>query len=692
MTMTLPPEATAPSSPTKATTAPAEESGRCGGGVWRALAECAAGLCEPLGPIEETGHMLLARMHEEREQQLAAEQAAAEERRRAQEIAAKQWEEELAQIQARRANMDAEELEQDCIAHFACSVLLQPGAIDDSAAGSAQSPTSCRRLGSMKSIASSKTFAVEADEDEEDDEEETELDEPRCAFERWLVDRLKAQPSPGADCAQSDAEGGCADNRWVSFGELPDAACGDLADSLAAALRQSAQEADDTAATLEGRAEEETGPGEFSDQFDEILRRYAAESEKAEEDGGNDKGHPEVCSSSVRDDAILGRALRAKAQRYRAVADRVDALAPTLHGDAASARTVAALAVLDLVDFVSAGGDDEAGAGRFVEPGGAEAADFRSFRAPVRAMSSADVCWALCSEKRRLILERMLPGMGADGRWDWPQVRRTCVGWWLCGIGAGTHYARHVPAPEVGLADTIVANLWRSAMTSLRAFEKTGRLPGNTAKVEEPDTKRIGRQLTDEVVFWYALMGTTLTKLRALLKTGALSSEPALQQLFSHERSEEPEFMRKNAFRLLQLHRYHLAVALFVLSDSYEEAARVVVSHLRDLQLLLVLLRRQPQLSLPLLREHVSGLSPKERADPWLRALLEWQMGGEAERAAPNIGDGAGVMPDLDTPPVELEPLFDAAVRLSAAGASPGGDGDRTGLDRVSSMLRGVAA
>lgn len=48
----------------------------------------------------------------------------------------------------------------------------------------------------------------------------------------------------------------------------------------------------------------------------------------------------------------------------------------------------------------------------------------------------------------------------------------------------------------------------------------------------------------------------------------------------------------RNAFRLLQLHRYHLAAALFLLSGAVEEAALVLANHLKDLQLVILVTRR----------------------------------------------------------------------------------------------------
>lgn len=811
--------------------APPRWKGVFGGGCLGALGSCMASLCEPNGPLEETGHVLLARMHEERERQLAAERAAVEERRLAQEIAARQWEEELVEIQQRRADMDEEELEQDCIAQFACSDILQasPTATlcsswrgSAAAAGSVcapsmrsrasrrsnatsrvsgRSPSSGRRPPSAASPSSAGGGALEVTEDEEEDEDDDASDGkakgpapplgPRCPLEQFLADRLGAQlvegGSPaivrererGAEDAERDrggeapkrtSEEGDSESsavsrsgepdvwlpsRWASFGQLAEDAVGDLVDSLAVALGRSADEADEYAAKVEGRAakDDQKSVG-FSDQFDEILRRYAIEEEQNEQPKDSADCSPAAASDEVQDKS-LAEALRAKAARYRAVSARVAALAPCVQGDTASTRLVAALAALDLVEIAptseNGDGNGDAGATHFVEPGGYELVDFRSFRAPLRALSTADACWALCSEKRRLVVERMLPGAGAEGRWLWPQVRRAGVGWWLCGAGVTSgklHCAHHVPTGDIELVDKIVTKLAQSTVASLRAFEKTGLLPGEkqggtgllrrmpsvlgSATRDPTEVTRIKRQLTDEAVFWYALMGTTLTRLRALLKTGALSSEPALQHLLEHEKSEEPEFMRKNAYRLLQLHRYHLAVALFVLCDSFEEAARIVVSHLRDLQLLLVLCRRRPEASTPLLRQCISDLPLAERADPWLRVLLAWHVGDEvaatsalddaarvvaakaasdaifaAEAAADNRGlNGTAVGSPLpggaaveDAPP----PLFDDALRpLTLVGSGAAGpppacgsteDSDScgdTGFVKVSEILLGT--
>ena len=100
----------------------------------------------------------------------------------------------------------------------------------------------------------------------------------------------------------------------------------------------------------------------------------------------------------------------------------------------------------------------------------------------------------------------------------------------------------------------------------------------------------------DEAVFWSVVLGATAPKLRALCKTGLFKEGQGgqLWTLLSHERANEPAFLRKNAFRLLELHRFHLAAALFLLAGSCEEALQIISRHLKDLQLC-VLVARDPK-------------------------------------------------------------------------------------------------
>merc|ERR1711870_85370 len=134
---------------------------------------------------------------------------------------------------------------------------------------------------------------------------------------------------------------------------------------------------------------------------------------------------------------------------------------------------------------------------------------------------------------------------------------------------------------------------------------------------------------------------------------------------------------RKNAFRLLQLHRFHLAAALFLLSDGHEEAARVVAGHMQDLQLMLILTRQRPDVAAPLLRDSLDE-STFCTYDPWLRFLLAWHAGDTtaarctADPQQVHYSDHKG---DLANPI-----LFDGSLRLSSV---------CEGLDEVAQILLG---
>merc|ERR1712217_308005 len=149
----------------------------------------------------------------------------------------------------------------------------------------------------------------------------------------------------------------------------------------------------------------------------------------------------------------------------------------------------------------------------------------------------------------------MMPGDIAKGCWSWREVRRTGLGWWMCGIGTAEQL------------DALVTKLAQAAVARLRQHTKI--LEKETGADwligQELDPDKSVQRLTDEAFFWYVLLGTKISKLRALLKTGVLSGEPALIAVLTHKRSSEAGFLRKNAFRLLQLHRFHLAAALFCL-------------------------------------------------------------------------------------------------------------------------------
>ncbi|CAE8708750.1 unnamed protein product, partial [Polarella glacialis] len=309
-------------------------------------------------------------------------------------------------------------------------------------------------------------------------------------------------------------------------------------------------------------------------------------------------------------------AFRMHAERCKAVGERVSSLLPCLESDPASVRLVSALAVLDIgANLVSTG------------------TSAKSLQPAFRAISTADVCWALCSEKRHLIIEQMLPNLQAGGKWSWPELRRTGLAWWLGGAGTQeqldalvTKFAQH------SLARLRAPSAIWSHKVSGTDTEASQREVWGSAPSEDPCVARL--LAIDEAVFWSVLLGAKIPKLRALLKTGLLKeayqpgrSGPGsggLAGLLMHEHIGEVTFLRKNAFKLLTLHRFHLAAALFLLGECYDEAARVLAGHLRDLQLVLLVSRRCPEVGKTLLRDRLEETSAD---DPWLSLLLAWHAG-----------------------------------------------------------------
>lgn len=654
----------------------------------RALGKQLEGCCAT-SPEEDCGHARLQRMVEEHERELAAAKQLAEERKVAEETAEEtaqmEWQAELREIQERRLSMSDKELEQDCFAHLASAELFQQSPPADGSPSDAD-VAACQDADGQEVLDRSVAG-----------EEASEVLPPEGPFERWLAQCLGAAHEDVADdgAAQVERSPSAASaterpSAWKaclrrSFGELPSRSVAGLVGSLVEVLSSEAAEAESRAMQLAGIAAKAETRG-FSERFDEILARFAEDEQNEAgivSDAKQPAGDAEAAASAEQRHAEAA-AMRARAARCRSVGARIQALAPCLEADIASARLVVALATADLADLtdIPIGSVEPDGNGNAVLVNrSCGCRDFRGFREPLCAMSTADVCWALCSEKRRLVIERMVPSVMADGRWLWPQLRRTGICWWLCGGGVkGTT----TPPAELELLDLVATKLAQSALAHLRHFEKTGALFKTAEKTaaRQSAVEKAGdvmcdsremRRLTDEAVFWYAVMGTQLAKLKVLVKTGMLHSEPGLKLLLEHHRSSEPQFIRRNAFRLLSLHRYHLAAALFALIGNYEEAARVVVSHLRDLQLLLLLARRHPEIITLLLPDSVSHLSSVE--DPWLHVLLAWHLGDErsARRhaAAPATEPQHTQEEAKEQARCEDPTFFDGVLRLSGPSCEP---------------------
>lgn len=250
----------------------------------------------------------------------------------------------------------------------------------------------------------------------------------------------------------------------------------------------------------------------------------------------------------------------------------------------------------------------------------------------------------------------MLPGILEESRWSWPELRRTGIGWWLWGGDA----QGQLDALVTKLAQSAMAKLKKLATSDEGLIRSASAANGGEASANLPEKKpslcemadmisMAKRQAVDEGVFWSVLLGAGLPKLKALVRTGLLrdpgttNGSGCLAALLDHPKSADPAFLRKNAFRLLQLHRFHLAAAVFMLSESYADAAQVVANHLGDLQLMLVLTRKHREAATHVLRERVRESRPTGD-DPWREFLVAWHLGDfeTARRCADECGDARG--------------------------------------------------
>lgn len=539
--------------------------------------------CEGGPPEDEPAWLRLQRMHEEHEQELAAEKERKAEEALIEEQQAAQMQEEMRLLEQRRSGMDAEQLKTDSLVHFATLELFNQGWQE--AMNSA-----------FEALPVDKLEANDSEvEDEESDWDDEEPVDGKLPVDAWLAEHLKLDAN------------GARENHLLhvsSCGELPNEECVHLATSLTDALKQSSDEASLEVGALVRKKESSTMLGEL----DRLIEKYSRFEDIEEGDETESNFNTEVEDAHQRKQIF---ALKARTTRHQAVADRLSALLPVLEGDSASTRLATSLALLDSSSnfarnrTVSIESVEEPKLRKVPSCCSTSSLPDVSNEAQPQAfhLSTADICWALCSEKRHLIAEGLLPSTGSDGRWSWRELRFSGLGWWLRGTD--------LEAMVTKLAQSAVKDLrrWTSDWISRKAISD----------------KNL-RRLVDEAVFWYALLDPNISKLRALLKTPAFRSEPALSALVEHPRSSEPEFLRKNAFRLLQLQRYHLAAALFELSGSYQDAARVAATHLHDMQLMIILVRRRRELAEPILKDLLES-SPQAARDPWLRLLLAWHAG-----------------------------------------------------------------
>ncbi|CAE7201983.1 DMXL2 [Symbiodinium sp. CCMP2592] len=419
---------------------------------------------------------------------------------------------------------------------------------------------------------------------------------------------------------QSGAGGALALRRLGAF-------CAALDRSLAEA-KEALKAHEAKAKAVEAQSCEETES--FGEQLDQLLARY-------EEDvSRGSRRSPEV----VEADAESSKASRAEeaAEWVKALVEILEAVLPKLRtvSDALTAASSAspdpgseclclALAVSELGQKLRRLEESPILQG----PQGPPPIPVLRFfhRGPFLGPATADILWGLVARQKLLLLDNWV----LEKSRGWQMMRATGVGWW----------------GSPALLDQIVTRLAQASMAKLRSGSSHS-LAATVSKHSRPQSsaddrtfdagvwgrapeeqEQVARKLAvDEAVFWSVVLGASCGKLRALCKTG-LFREAAeagaggqLWTLLSHERANEPLFLRKNAFRLLELHRFHLAAALFLLAGSCEEALQIISRHLKDLQLC-VLVARDPK-HREALQKVLQRTEQAEAEDLWLRRLLAY--------------------------------------------------------------------
>ena len=89
-------------------------------------------------------------------------------------------------------------------------------------------------------------------------------------------------------------------------------------------------------------------------------------------------------------------------------------------------------------------------------------------------------------------------------------------------------------------------------------------------------SKGMDRASRDEVVFWFTLLGQP-SNLQGVLRT-LFKTDPTLTKFLEKSKvvtDHDRVAMKKNAFRLLQLRRYLLAIAAFLMGGGLPEALNV---------------------------------------------------------------------------------------------------------------------
>ncbi|CAE7211195.1 DMXL2 [Symbiodinium microadriaticum] len=353
----------------------------------------------------------------------------------------------------------------------------------------------------------------------------------------------------------------------------------------------------------------------FSEQLDQLLARSSRKSLEMVDVGDAESSKASKAEEAADWVKALMEVLEAVLPKMRKVSD---ALAASPEPDPGSERLCLALAASELGQKF-----------RCLEespPQGPATPVPRFFhQGPFLGPATADVLWGLVAQQKPLLLENwvLVPGSPLG----WQMMRATGVGWWGSAL------------------DQIVTRLAQASMAKLRSSSSHA-LPqsslasfdagvwGRAPEEQEQAVQAVARKLAvDEAVFWSVVLGATAPKLRALCKTGLFKEGQGgqLWTLLSHERANEPAFLRKNAFRLLELHRFHLAAALFLLAGSCEEALQIISRHLKDLQLC-VLVARDPK-HREALQKVLQRTEAAAAEDLWLTRLLAHH-GRDAEAMA----------------------------------------------------------
>ncbi|CAE7234336.1 Dmxl2 [Symbiodinium necroappetens] len=627
----------------------------CGCGGLLSLGDWLRSLCEPWPEDEEPGHARLQRLHEKRLREQAAERALAEARKLAEEQEAREWQEELKVLETKRLRLQGEELEKDCLSYFASAEILLKEDVQE------RSPVTVEEVQPEASVGQRNVTSKDPVESwfrgllkepaEPEDSEfnsfgESELQLGHGGALAKAVEAAAEEPQTvyfGGKVCSRDLSSASISVLLRETSEFRGAHLLVMVDGGARVIRfgtnivarmcilevQTLQELGRTlghqyVARGAKAAGEETES--FSEQLDQLLARSSRKSLDMVDVGDAESSKASKAEEAADWVKALMEVLEAVLPKLRKVSDAL-AASP----DPGSERLCLALAASELGQKFRCLEESR--------PQGPATPVPRFFhQGPFLGPATADVLWGLVAQQKPLLLENWVLVPGSP--FGWQMMRATGVGWW----GSALDQIVTPQRPQSSLS-TFDAGVW-------------GRAP--------EEQEQVARKLAvDEAVFWSVVLGATAPKLRALCKTGLFKEGQGgqLWTLLSHERANEPAFLRKNAFRLLELHRFHLAAALFLLAGSCEEALQIISRHLKDLQLC-VLVARDPKH-----REALQKVLQRTEAaaeDLWLMRLLAHHGGAEAMAAMEPAATASTASPasPATMPRAQLHQSFDG-LRLS---------------------------